>query len=376
MLSPEQARELLQRYHEGLCTAEETAAIEQWYSELLDKSSWDFAPGEETVVGQRVKQRVMAGLHPVEDSRIRRLTTFRLAAACLLVLLGTGIAYYLLRSSSREQVAVADKTDALPGSNRAILTLANGNTVVLDSAANGTLAQQGAASVQKLNNGQLAYYNNNKDNSIVYNTLSTPRGGQYQLTLPDGTGVWLNAASSIRYPTSFSGSERKVEITGEAYLEVAQMANKPFKVIVNNQLHVQVLGTSFNINAYQDEHAIRTTLLSGRIQVASPDGTPLVLKPGNQASLQSGRLTVGEADGEQVLAWKNGYFHFDRADIQTIMRQVARWYDVEIIYEDIPQKKFSGTIPRDVNVSKVFKILELTGNVHFSIKGNKVTVKS
>lgn len=383
---------LLEKYLTGGLTQEEKGLFLQLAEEPANRTILEEALKEAmltdkylfpvpAVQTERFIERLTLALHEQQATRVVPFYRRWQTAAAIVLLLGVGAYFYSRYSSPSRPLKVVQTTrpahDAPPGQNGAVLTLDDGSQVVLDSTGNGVVATQNGAKVI-LNNGQLSYNQGAASNERSYNTMTTPKGRQFKLVLPDGTKVWLNAASSLRYPTAFSGNERKVEITGEAYLEVAPMANMPFKVTVNNQLDVLVLGTSFNINAYQDEKMVRTTLLSGSIQVSAPGAkTPVMLQPGHQASLHpSGKLTVSSADEEQVLAWKNGNFHFDRADIQTIMRQIARWYDVEVIYEDIPEKSFSGTIPRNVNVSKVFKILELTGNVHFSIDGNKVTVRS
>ncbi|MCF6404303.1 DUF4974 domain-containing protein [Chitinophaga filiformis] len=323
-------------------------------------------------------------IHELSPAPVRPIYTYRrwAAAAAILLLLGTGAYFWYSRTPASHPVTSNTTTrplhDVNPGMTGAVLTLDDGSQVVLDSTGNGVIANQNGTKVL-LSKGQLDYKSGAPSAGISYNTMTTPRGRQFKLVLPDGTKVWLNAASSLKYPTAFTGSERKVEITGEAYLEVAQNADKPFILSVANGVTVKVLGTSFNVNAYPDENAVQTMLVTGSVQVtAANSATPLTLQPGKQATLQkrTGKLSIQPADEEQVLAWKNGYFHFDRADIQTIMRQISRWYDVEVEYKEIPDKKFSGTIPRNVNASQVFKILELTGNVHFTIDGNKVTVRS
>jgi len=269
------------------------------------------------------------------------------------------------------------QNDFLPGKNTAILTLADGSTIVLDSAKNGALTSQGNTKVIKLNNGQLAYSSSGATNEVLYNTMSTPRGGQYKLVLSDGSKVWLNAASSIHYPTSFPGNERKVEITGEAYFEVAHDAKKPFKVSVNN-MEVQVLGTHFNVNAYRDERTINTTLLEGSVKVTKGSSMS-ILKPGQQAIIQQAgddkKITVeNNIDVEAVIAWKNGYFSFTNADMTAVMRQISRWYDVDIVYEGkIPDRKFGGEISRNLNASQALKILQAS-KVHFRIEGKKIIV--
>jgi ferric-dicitrate binding protein FerR (iron transport regulator) len=291
---------------------------------------------------------------------------------------GAGAYFLLLNKPRHERVGGAGNpvaNDALPGRSKAVLTLANGSSILLDSVANGMLAQQGNATVVKLNNGQLAYNTlAEKPTEVLYNTLATPRGGQYQLVLPDGSKVWLNAASSIRYPTAFAGKERKIEITGEAYFEVAKNTGVPF-IVSTNGMDVKVLGTRFNVNAYDDEATIRTTLLEGAVLVTK-DAATAILKPGQQSRLtKSGVINViNDTDIEEAVAWKNGLFSFKSADIKTVMRQIARWYDVEVVYEKEVQEQFHTEINRNTNASKVFKILETTGGVHFRIEGKKVTV--
>lgn len=329
-------------------------------------------------------EQLTAKRHELPPAPVKPIYIYRrwAAAAAVLLLLGTG-AYFWYRHTPASRPLTSNTTvrplhDATPGVTGAVLTLNDGSEVVLDSTGNGIIANQNGTKVL-LSKGQLDYRSGTPSAGISYNTMTTPRGRQFKLVLPDGTKVWLNAASSLKYPTAFTGNERKVEITGEAYLEVAQDADKPFILSAANNVTVKVLGTSFNINAYADEAAVHTTLVSGSVQVATENNNAAVtLQAGKQAILQkrTGKLTIQPADEEQVLAWKNGYFYFDRADIQTIMRQVSRWYDVEVEYQEIPDKKFSGTIPRNVNASQVFKILELTGNVHFTIAGNKVIVRS
>ena len=226
----------------------------------------------------------------------------------------------------------------------------------------------------------MIYNSSNADqNTVSYNILSTPYGGQYQVTLPDGTIVWLNSASNLRYPTSFTGHERRVEITGEAYFEVAKNARQPFKVKINlsngEGSEVEVLGTHFNINAYDDETTIRTTLFEGSVKINQSTGTTQI-KPGQQ--LQTGKTgqikIINNADLEETIAWKEGRFQFGNADINCIMRQLARWYDIDVKYEGNISRHFSGIIPRNVNLLKVLNMLELTGEVNFKVEGKKVIV--
>ncbi len=266
------------------------------------------------------------------------------------------------------------KNDVLPGGNKATLTLADGSTIVLDDAQNGTLAQQGNSKIIKLD-GKLSYDPTNKNSrEIVYNTISTPKGGQYQLELPDGSQVWLNATSSIHFPTSFIGTERRIEVTGEAYFEITRNPNMPFIVSVNNA-EIQVLGTHFNVNAYSDEDNVKTTLLEGSVKFVN-DGNTNILKPGQQAQLTKERTTkvVSNVDVDEVVAWKNGMFDFDNANIETVMRQLSRWYDVEIEYKGKNDDLFIAEMRRNINLSDALKALELTGKVKFDIQGKKIIV--
>lgn len=267
------------------------------------------------------------------------------------------------------------ESDLPPGSNKAILTLADGSQVVLDNSANNQSLNQGGSQVVN-EAGRLAYHpQDNHAVEVVFNTLATPRGGQYQLTMADGSKAWLNAASSIRYPNIFVGAERRVQITGEVYFEIEKNAAMPFKVEVDG-MEIKVLGTHFNVNAYNGQDAVETTLVEGSVVVAKGSNS-MALKPGQQAQVGAGGAMslVENADMGEVLAWKNGLFQFNKADIKTVMEQIARWYDVEVIYEGNVSALFGGSIPRDMSASNVFKALELTGGVHFQIRGKTVIVK-
>lgn len=303
------------------------------------------------------------------------------AAAAVLIFISFGI-YFGLRSSSEniqdKQIAVKNEliNDALPGGNKATLTLSNGKTLILDGAQNGVLAEQGNITVSKAKDGQLIYHvaGNTANQNIAFNTLSTPPGGQYQVVLPDGSKVWLNAASSLRFPALFKGQFREVKLTGEAYFEVAKNPDMPFKV-KSGLAEVEVLGTHFNIMAYDNESAMKTTLLEGAVKIKSGTSTN-ILKPGEQAVLnKAGRMDVIEnINIDEAIAWKNGLFQFNDTDVQSVMRQAARWYDLDVSYEgQIPKKRFTGRISRNVKASELLKILEYTG-ISFRIQGKKIIV--
>ena len=325
---------------------------------------------------------------------VRRMVVTRRwgwVAAAVLLLLAAGIAYrsmFMTAKSPPQQAAIIK--DIAPGTQGAILILGDGRQVVLDSQRNGLIAKQGATNVT-LKDGAVGYDKNSIGAATtIYNTMTTPRGRQYQLLLPDGSKIWLNAASSIRYPVAFSGHERKVQITGEVYFEVAKNPAMPFKVNINNTSTVEVLGTHFNVNAYEDEAETKTTLLEGSVKVmkretangkretAKNNVFAAVLKPGEQAVLSRTNLpfTIDHSpDIDQVMAWKNGLFSFDNATIQTVMRQLSRWYNIDIIYEgNIPEQHFFGQMARDLSLLQVLRGLQVT-KVNVSLEGRKLIIK-
>ena len=327
----------------------------------------------------------------IRRRRIRR--SWFIAAVFFLLLVSGGAILRWSHVTSKPAPLVVPvvsrfKNDVQPGGNKAILTLSDGSAIVLDSAGNGKLSVQGNAVVVKLANGRLAYHAAGDAavaNAPVFNTISTPKGGQYQVVLPDGSKVWLDATSSIRFPTVFNEKQRKVELVGEAYFEVTANPMKPFIISVLSQQKekagelqkISVLGTRFNVMAYGDENTVKTTLLDGEVEVAGTTGGTK-LKPGEQAQLirgdQANINVVSDVDVNAAVAWKNGYFDFNRADIHTIMRQLSRWYDIEVVYQgNGVGKEFYGGMQRDLPLSAVFRILEKSG-VEFSIDGRKVMV--
>ncbi len=299
-------------------------------------------------------------------------------AAAVVLLLASSAVYLLLRrpAAVKEPVLAAQPVkDIAPGGNRAVLTLGDGTEISLDSAGNGILARQGNAKVIKTANGELRYDAPQNGGQPVFNKIATPRGGQYAVTLPDGSRVWLNAASSLRYPAAFSDGGRVVELKGEAYFEVAKHAGRSFVVKVDG-MEVKVLGTHFNIMAYDDEPVVKTVLLEGAVEVKKA-GLAQRLKPGQGASLHrsNGVLELlPVVNTEEAVAWKNGFIHFEGSDIRSVMRQVMRWYNVEVVYKGNVPEHFTGIVPRNVPVSQVLKILELTGEVHFEIKDRQIIV--
>jgi len=313
------------------------------------------------------------------------------AAAVLLILVSTGIYFFWNNTKSNplpaQHLSKANNNDIAPGGNKAVLTLANGATITLDSAQNGLLAQQGNTRIIKLDDGQLVCNTGKQaDGELTYNTISTPRGGQYQMLLPDGSKVWLNASSSLRFPLFFLSNERRVELSGEAYFEVAHKTGAngkkiPFIVHVNTAssikgMDVEVLGTHFNVMAYQDEQSIKTTLMEGKVNVHQ-DGITKSLVPGKQAVVDNitHAMKVTDANVALAAAWKDGMFRFKETGIKELMRQVQRWYDVEVEYRTSSNgQDYTGIVSRSQNVSAVLKMLEATGTVHFKIEKSKIIV--
>lgn len=328
------------------------------------------------------RQEAEPAFQPVRLNPVRRWPRFAVAA-CLILLLGTGFYFFIQQKAvpaGTPEILTARQTpDTLaPAGNKATLILSTGHQINLDEARAGQLATDANATIRKSAAGQLEYEtlgnSSGPASETAYNTLTTPRGGKYDLTLSDGTRVSLNAASSIRYPSVFPEENRQVEITGEVYFEVVHDARKPFRVLVAGQL-IEDLGTRFNVNAYKDEPSLTATLLEGSIRVSNKEHAAL-LKPGQQAVVQPGQqLRVSrEADLDEVMAWHRGLFNFHNADIQTVMRQLSRWYDVDISYEGaVPQRRFSGKIYRNISALKVADLLRYK-EIHFRIEGRRIIV--
>lgn len=302
-------------------------------------------------------------------------------AAAIVLIFGSGLFFIISSKKANKNkhniIALTEVNKEIEaGKEGAVLTLVDGSIVVLDSMGNGLVTTQNGTSVM-LRDGRLVY--DAAQSSVIdagYNTMTTPKGRQFQLVLPDGSKVWLNAASSIRYPTVFTGKERKVEITGEAYFEVAKNKTLPFRVQVNDGTEIEVLGTHFNINSYTNEETINTTLLEGSVQVRNKEGK-IILKPGQQAKVAGTEKIkiLDEVDIEKVMAWKNGVFNFNDASLQEVMRQLERWYDIEVVYEkNIPKLEFFGKMGKDLSLSAVLRGLEKS-NVHFRVEeGRKLIV--
>ncbi len=392
---------LLERYFAQNCTAAEKEELAQLTADSNDdelKSSlqqlW-FRYNAHTDLSATQSAKILTNIFSASKEKtaytniptapVHKLPiiNWRWAAAAIVLMLCAST-YLFVGQKDKTPIAATAPTktinDAQPGKNGAILTLANGQTIVLDSLGNGVVANQNGAKVV-LQNGQLAYQNGDKiitaDSTPLLNTMTTPRGRQFQVILPDGTKVWLNAASSITYPVAFAGNERKVSITGEVYFEVTKNAQKPFRVKVNDATEIEVLGTHFNINAYKDENSINTTLLEGSIRLHN-NTEKAILKPGQQAQVSQPFNTkplpiqvLSDADVEKVMAWKNGVFDFQDATLEEVMRQLQRWYDIEVVYEKgVPKLEFIGKMGRDLSLTAVLNGLQMS-KVHFRLEGGR-----
>lgn len=384
-MTPKDAQALLGRYLAGECTPSEKELVESWFIDMGEEYPGEVTLKEPGLVHDRMLERIRAELQTdrvrerqsdtFERRPVKRMVWFAGIAAAVLFL---AIGIWLLLSRPKEGPAnITAKIDieANPGGDKAILTLGNGQHMVLDSAGNGMLVTEGASRITK-GNGQLNYQTEagKAKNEIAYNTLTTQRGGKYILVLSDGTKIWLDALSSITYPTAFTGDKRRVSIVGQAYFEVAHDVNHPFEVEVRGQV-VRDIGTSFNINAYADEPAMKVTLSTGAAAVGVPGHEIVLKRAGQQAEWKDGQLQKApDADLESVLAWKNGLFYLTSADIGTVMRQISRWYDVEVAFENgVPDGHISGVVPRNTMLSTVLQVLRTSG-VHFTVEGRKIYV--
>ena len=381
-----QAKELLQRYQAGNVNQSEKELIENWYQQLIETGEWEWGEGEKEQLQKTIEYRLLQKIHGSSKSSKGHLFNRRIwwAAASVTIMLAAS-AYFLLfkKSISSPQVVKAGTLPhdvQAPQSNKAMITLANGQKVYLDSINNGALALQGNVKLVKLASGEIVYQSSGEiSGQLQYNTLENPKGSKViNMILTDGTKVWLNAGSSLVYPVVFTGDKRKVAITGEAYFEVAKNPAKPFLVDVETQAggagEIEVLGTHFDINAYADEPDIKTTLLEGSVKIKKSN-TVQMLSPGQQAELTPAGIKLDKnVDVSQVMAWKDGFFLFNNIDIHALMRQVARWYDVDVNFEgDISAEGYTGKISNDVPLSKLLEALQLNG-LHASMEGRKINI--
>lgn len=357
---------LLKKYKSGECTPAELALLESWYLQW-NTGEKQFSESEL----HQVQSEMWAVMPEKPVKKLLKTSWWKRSAvaACITIAIAAGVYVWTKPVNTSTNALNSSTKDVSPGGNRAILSLSNGEKLVLSTAKTGLVID---ATKLSYNDGTALLVNTAKQL-----TLETPRGGIYQIVLPDGSRVWLNAASSITFPANFKGlKNRKVELTGEAYFEVAKNASQPF-IVHSAQQEVQVLGTHFNVSAYPDEATSSTTLLEGIVQVARPGLSGLKLKPGQQAVVLSGQPTkLLQVDADESVAWKDGLFDFNDTELKTIMRQISRWYNVDVIYEDEPgDLHFGASISRNEKLSKVLEMLEGTGLLSFKISGNRVYVK-
>lgn len=371
-------KELLERYRAGESTPEDMAFLESWYLSHNQDSNY-LMKDEERIEDV---DSVWALIQPDQVSLKKINLWYRVAAAAVILIFFSIGGYFFVDHKNQVQINTIVKKDILPGANKATLTLADGKKIILGDAITGQLANQAGVTVAKTPKGELVYtvraVNKKALRPSQFNELETSRGEQYQVVLPDGSHVWLNAASSLKYPVAFGGKERVVELTGEAYFEVAHNRAMPFKVKTQVQ-EVEVLGTHFNVNAYTDEKATSTTLMEGSVKVTSvADHKNTIIKPGQESVINGFEIRVREVDTDEAIAWKNGYFLFNNENLGSIMRKISRWYNVDVEYEKgAPiSKVFSGTVSKYKNVSEVIRTLELTNEVHFKIDNNKIIVSN
>ncbi|SHG10631.1 FecR family protein [Pedobacter caeni] len=372
--------ELVHKYNLGICSEEERALVESWH--LKEISDATELPSTKDIwnAHKRIKKAlaVQTGNKNKSPNPIR--LWIRLSGIAGAIFIISIIAFLYLKSKTTPATinhSTAAKNDILPGSFKAVLTLSTGQKITLNKKYSGLIAKQGKTSIRKTIDGNLIYdHHSPGEEPQMMNTLETPPGGEYQLTLPDGTKVWLNAGSLLTYPTFFNNKERKVELKGEAYFEVTRNVKSPFKVVSKNQV-VEVLGTHFNILAYPNEEKNKTTLLEGSIRISSGKAKKK-LKPGQEAIITTSTnqdILLEPADLEKNIAWKNGEFIFKGEDLKNIMKQISRWYNVEIVYQGkYDQTKYWGAISRTKNISAVLNMLRATGKVNFKIEERRVTV--
>jgi transmembrane sensor len=384
-----QFQALIDRYLSEQCTPQEIQTLSQllvdpMYVDQLGKYM-DKQLMESTVsasdypeVVERLKHRIekeISAEKKIYRFSARTIVRWTAVAAIFILVATVGFEWITKKNNptlnGSNEISSSQKIE--PGKEGAILTLSDNRTILLDSAGNGLIATENGSKIE-MNNGQVIY-NASEATEVTYNTMTTPKGRQFRLVLPDGTRAWLNAASSLRYPTAFRGNERKVEVTGEVYFEVAKNKAMPFRVGVNKDMQVVVLGTHFNVNSYSNEASINTTLLEGSVQIANKD-QKVILKPGQQAQINPGKKinVVNDVNFKKVMAWKDGVFDFNNASLQEVMRQLERWYDIEVVYEKgVPDIEFVGRMGRDLSLSDVLKGLKLS-EVHFRLEGRKLIV--
>lgn len=380
---PKYLQQLAKKVLAGKATDKEKLFLEEYYNafEKHPDSHNDITAAELQNLKQSILQKVYVQTADYELPRRSRFAVWRWAAAAVLLLAIAGTSMLLLNKNEKPLAKLEQakqSLDILPGGNKATLTLNDGSTILLDEMQTGSSVQQGSIQVNKTKEGELIYAvapSASASSSVQYNTVSTPIGGQYQVRLPDGTNVWLNAKSSIHFPTSFTQKHRAVTITGEVYFEVAHLTKQPF-IVTAGDTKVEVLGTHFNVMAYGNEAVIKTTLTEGSVKITDA-GRKAMLKPGEQMQVNATQFRlIQQVDVDAELAWKNGLFYFREASIESVMKQLERWYDISVKFEGaIPEKQFNGKVPRNVTLSELMEILSFYDDMKCTIDGKTLTIK-
>lgn len=384
MISKQEFITLYRKYLAGQCTPDELKVLDK-YRDELNLVDFDYTDDQidQQEVHDRIWQRLKKSRETPSKNKFQRLGWLQIAATTILIALSAGlwIAKFHRKSVQHKIFTKTNHSNVLPGGNKAFLTMADGSTITLTDAKNGQLATEGQTRISKSRNGMLVYQfgktgSEKTDNvAAAMNTITTPRGGQYQVVLSDGTRVWLNSATSLRFPVTFTGNQRNVELNGEAYFEVAKNKEKPFMVQANGTT-TQVLGTHFNVNAYNNNAEVTTTLLEGSVRLLKGRATAMLI-PGEKGTvLNDGVLiAVKNADIEEAIAWKNGYFVFHDENIINIMKQVSRWYDVDIEYlGDVKDREFGGTVSRYKDITELLNNMELTQSIHYKLEGRRLYI--
>lgn len=382
-------KQILQRYRTGNATKEEQNFLDKYYNLFETNDDLISAENEHNYIELKdhlksnIDQIIASQQLSVPKATIMKSIWPKYIAAAAIVLVFSLIGYFLTSNQPLNNQQTKTKVEIAPGGSKALLTLANGTKIILDDKSKGEIPTQSGIKITKTADGQVVYTvlddqnkTNTDESEPVLNTISTPNGGQYTVVLTDGTKVMLNAASSLTFPSTFKGGERNVSLSGEAYFEVSKNKSKPFKVNSGMQV-VEVLGTHFNVNAYNDEAIIKTTLIEGSVKV-STGNKALIIAPGQQTVVDkqsNGSIAKFDVNTDKEMAWKNGVFSFDHADLVTIMKQISRWYNVNIVYiGDFPDEEFFGEISRNSNLTEVFKILELN-NIQCKVEGKTIKVQ-
>lgn len=376
---------LIAAYIRGTITEKEHDELDNWinasdnnmklFEELTDESNISAnLEWMDTVETERFSK--FQEENKLSSSRAKRISRqIWMAAASIFLIAALFIIFrYMNNTNQPGEISKLENSEILPGGNRATLTLDNGRIIDLSSAKNGLIRENEGAEIIKAADGQLVYAGGEVQSIPGMHTLTTPVGGQFRLTLPDGTKVWLNAATTIRYPEWFTGDQRRVELNGEAYFEVAKNEKQPFLVTIPGETAISVLGTHFNVMSYPAENSKEITLLEGKVAVQHADQHAL-LAPGMQARIENGKLEHRSgADLEEVTGWKEGQFVFHDATIEQIMRQVERWYGAEVVYQDKVTFHFNATIDRSEPIHRLLHFLESTGHIRFKIQDKKIIV--